>query len=149
MRKLLIIAAIFIPVVLQAQNTITSDIVEGGKTLVELIKVIRTPRITDEINTKPVTRVVDSCGIKNLADISFKNKTEGKVQVSLSLRVGNSYDALTLSLTLSALSQENLYALKTGIYKYKIISIADEEELTLHEGELKLNPCDKLVREIK
>ena len=150
MRKLLFIAAVSIPAVLQAQNTLTSDLVEGGKALVELIKVIKMPRIITTAEPVPVANYTDSCGIKKLADISFKNKTNATVQVLLFLRIENTYSLKPLSLTLAALSQESLYALKTGIYKYKVeTGLEDDESITLNEGELKLEPCDKLIREIK
>lgn len=149
MKKLLITAVIFIPAVLQAQNAITSDIVEGGKTLIELIKVIRSPRVITAVISKPQTSYTDSCGIKKLADISFKNKTGNTVQVNLYLRIENAYVAIPLTMTLAAFSQESLYELKTGIYKYKIETGKENDTSTLHEGELKLYPCDKLIKEIK
>ena len=89
MKKIILIAVICFPAVLQAQNAITSDIVEGGKALIELIRVIRIPRV-------PTATVAydnaDSCGSKKLADISFKNKTNKTVYVSLLLRIGNGYE---------------------------------------------------------
>jgi len=148
MKKFILLAAILIPVALQAQNAITSNFVEGGKTLVELIRVIRSP--------KPASAVVsnmyaDSCGSKKLADISFKNKTDKTIRVLLFIRIGNTYDTQALSLKLSPMSQESLYDIKTGIYKYRIESETgdDEERIILHEGELKLQPCDKTVKEIR
>lgn len=149
MKKLLIVAVIAIPAVLQAQNALTSDLVEGGKTLVELIRVIRAPRAITTAIPSPVINVTDSCTIKQLADISFKNKTDKTVYVSLFLRNGNVYATIPLYLTLSAMTQESLYSLKTGIYKYKVETGGDDGKYTLHEGELRLEPCDKLIREIK
>ncbi len=149
MRKLVVIAAICIPAVLQAQNALTSDLVEGGKTLVELIKIIRAPRIVAAVGTLPEISYADSCKIKNLADISFKNRTGKPVLVSLYLRTGNTYAPDPLFLTVSSINQESLYELKTGIYKYKVEAVKADEKYTMHEGELKLEPCDKLVREIK
>jgi hypothetical protein len=147
MRKVLLFAVICIPAYLQAQNALTSNLVEGGKALVELIKVIRTPR-TPTVTTAPYTNT-DSCGTKRLADISFKNKTGKIVVVSLFLRIGNAYDIKPLVLTLAALSQESLYELKAGVYKYKIETDEEGQKIIMHEGELKLQPCDKLVKEIK
>lgn len=147
MRKALLFAVICIPANLQAQNAITSDLVEGGKTLVELIKVIRTPRTPTTTTVSYIN--ADSCGIKKLADISFKNKTDKTVVVSLFLRIGNAYDARPLILTLAALSQESLYELKAGVYKYKIERDEGGQKIVMHEGELKLQPCDQAVKEIK
>lgn len=149
MRKLIIIAAICIPAALEAQNALTSDLVEGGKTLLELIKIIRVPRMVAAVGPLPEINNADSCKIKNLADVSFRNKTGKTVQVSLFLRTGNTYAPGPLFLTVSSLNQESLYELKAGIYKYKVESGEEHEKYTLHEGEFKLEPCDKLVREIK
>ncbi len=146
MRIILLILVMFAPVVLHAQNAITSNVVEGGKTLIELIRVIRTPR------QAPLTAsygYTDSCASRRLADISFKNKTDKTVQVLLYLRNGNTYDTPALSLKLSPFSQESLYELKTGIYKYTIETEVEEATVIMHQGELKLQPCDKLVKEIK
>lgn len=149
MKKLLIAAAMAFPAVLPAQNAITSDLVEGGKTLVELIRVIRAPRVVAAVSPPPETKIADSCVVRKIADISFKNKTGKPVQVSLFFRIGNNYDTRPLMLTLSALSQESLFELRTGIYKYKIETGEEDEQVILHEGELKLEPCDRLIREIK
>ncbi len=150
MKKLLFAAVLAVPVALQAQTTLTSDLVEGGKTLVELIRVLKEPRIVTVAAGTPATvTYIDSCSVKQLGDISFKNKTDETVQVSMFLRIGNVYAATPLYLTLSAMTQESLYSLKVGIYKYKIEIGEVDDKITLHEGELKLEPCDKLIREIK
>jgi hypothetical protein len=147
MRKVLLFAVMLAPAALRAQNALTSDLVEGGKTLVELIKVIRTPRTSAPVTTSYIN--TDSCGAKKLADISFKNKTDKIVQVSLFLRLGNVYDIKPLVLTLAASSQESLYEVKAGVYKYKIETDEAGQRIVMHEGELKLQPCDKAVKEIK
>ena len=146
MKKIILTAVICFPGVLQAQSAITSDLVEGGKALVELVKVIltfRTPSTTATYNS------ADSCGSKKLADISFKNKTDKSVVVSLFLRIGNGYDVKPLVLTLAAQSKESLYELKAGVYKYRVETEVDGKKEVLHEGELKLQPCDKTIKEIK
>lgn len=149
MRNLLLTIALCLPAMAIAQNTITSDLVEGGKTLVELLKVIRMPRNIPTDVTTPATIITDSCRTKKLADICFKNRSNQVIRVSLFLRNGNDYAAKPLSLTISSLTQESLYELRCGIYKYNITTGDDEEAVILHEGELRLEPCDKLIREIK
>jgi len=146
MKKFLLSAALSIPIALQAQNALTSNFVEGGKTLVELIKVFKPSKPSNAVTSYSNT---DSCGTRKLADISFKNKTDKTIQVSLYIRIGNTYDTQALSLKLSPQTQESLYELKAGIYKYKVETGADEEMILMHEGELKLQPCDKLIKEIK
>lgn len=147
MRKALLFAVICIPAASQAQNAITSNLVEGGKTLVELIKVIRTPRTPTTATVSYIN--TDSCGSRKLADISFKNRTDKAAQVSLFLRIGNAYEVKPLVLTLAALSQESFFELKAGVYKYKIETDEEGIKVIMHEGELKLQPCDKAVKEIK
>ncbi|MBP9607367.1 MAG: hypothetical protein KBE35_10535, partial [Ferruginibacter sp.] len=60
-------------------QTATEKIVEGGKTLVELIKVFKTPRQ----NTSPqnltaashTATSADSCAIKQRSDLCYKNSS--------------------------------------------------------------------------
>lgn len=117
--------------------------------MVELIKVIRAPRLESATDVKPPIRYMDSCQVRNLADIRFKNKTGKTVEVYLFQRNGNSYTDKPLILTLAGFSQESLFELIAGIYKYKVETLENEESITLHQGELRLNPCDNLLREIK
>lgn len=146
MKNLLLSAALYIPVFLPAQNVLTSSFVEGGKTLVELIKAIRTgnPHFSNVSNN-----YVDSCSTKKLADISFINKINTAIEVSLFKRTGDSYDTHALSLKLAPLSQENLFEVKAGIYKYKVEAGENGKRSVLQEGEIKLQPCDRTIRVIK
>ena len=139
-------SVIFSHAILQAQNAITSNFVEGGKTLIELIRVLK-PAKTLYIPTTDINP--DSCASKKQADVSFKNRTNKMILVSLYLRTGNLYDAEPLSLKLAPASQESLYEVKSGIYKYRIETDSSGQRAVLHEGELKLLPCDKLIKEIK
>lgn len=58
-----------------AQNNTASNIIEGGKTLVELVRVFKTPKYT--LAQQPVQAVEkkDSCAVKSTGDISIKNST--------------------------------------------------------------------------
>ena len=69
--------------------------------------------------------------------------------VSLSFRIGNVYEQQVLSLRLSPSAQESLYDLRAGIYKYKMETDFNGQRTLLHEGELKLAPCEKAVKDIK
>ncbi len=145
MKTILLFIAITTPVLLPAQPTTASDIVEGGKTLIELFRVIKPPRVAlSQSNSSP-----DSCSIKKKGDISYKNRTDKTMIVSLYFRVGNDYEQRSLSLRLSPSSQESLYDVRSGIYKYKIEEESNGQRTMLHEGELKLAPCEKLARDIK
>ena len=145
MKTFLLSAAIFIHTMLQAQNALTSNFVEGGRTLIELIKILKPAKTA----TPASYTNTDSCASKKLADISFKNKTAKMILISLFFRNGNIYDAQPLSLKLAAVSEESLYEIKSGVYKYRIETDSSGQKTVLHEGELKLQPCDKLVKEIK
>lgn len=146
MKTYLLIAVMFIPAILQAQPANISDYLDGGKTLIELIKVIKPQKtaLSAASYSSP-----DSCVLRKKADISYKNKTEKMMLVSLYFRAGNIYEPQPLSLMLSPYSQESLYDVRSGIYKYKIESDVNGLKTVLHEGELKLQPCEKSVREIK
>ena len=144
--KFLLLTAFCFAGVAKAQSSITSDLVEGGKTIVELLRVIKTPRTTI---APAAYNSFDSCGSKKLTDISFKNKTDKTIQVSLYLRNGNGYELKPLSLSVSPSTTESLYEIRSGIYKYKIETDLAGQKTTLHEGELKLQPCDKTMKEIK
>ena len=87
--------------------------------------------------------------VKLAGKYSYIDKTGKTIIVSLYARNGNVYDTQALSLKLSPLTQESLYEIRTGIYKYRIETEGEDERVLLHEGELKLQPCDKLVKEIK
>lgn len=145
MKTLLLVLVCFC-VEANAQNNLASDLVEGGKTIVELIRVIKTPRLNASPPQAPVT---DSCAFYRLADISYKNKTDKPVFVSLYFRVGTNYEAKPLTLSVAPHFQEGLYQVRSGIYKYKIETDNNGQRVLLHEGELKLDPCSKEAREIK
>ena len=146
MKTLLLFTAIAIPALSRAQPPNASNILEGGKTLIELIRVIKPQKASLYAN---LYQSPDSCSLKRIADISFKNKTDKTMIVSLFFRAGSFYEQLPVSLQLSPSSQESLYELRAGIYKYKIESDSSGQRKLLHEGELKLTPCEKAVKDIK
>ena len=146
MKTLLLFIVILIPVLSRSQSTNASDLLEGGKTLIELIKVFKPQR--SNLSTAAYSSP-DSCSIKKIADISYKNKTDKLMIVSLYFRAGSNYEAQVLSLKLTPSSQETLYDIRSGIYKYKIESDLNGQRILLHEGELKIAPCEKAVKDIK
>ena len=146
MKTLLLFITISIPILLQAQPANASNLLEGGKTLIELIKVIKPQK-----NNPGATsyQSPDSCSIKKIADISFKNRMDKTIIISLYFRMGNSYEPQPFSLQLLPSSQESLYDVRAGIYKYKIETDSSGQRALLHEGELKLAPCEKAAKDIK
>ena len=56
-----------------------------------------------------------------------------------------------LALTMKVLpkNQEWLYEVKAGVYKMKLETDEPEGKKLFREGEIKLNACDNLIKEIK
>jgi hypothetical protein len=129
-----------------AQNNLTANIIEGGKTLVDLVRVFKTPKTANAANN--TITVTDSCSIKNLADITYRNSGTKAAFISLYKRAGTTYSILPLTLKVQGGSRESLYEIPAGIYKFKIEHAEGEVKLLYKEGEIKIQPCDKLQKEI-
>ena len=89
MRKLILSAVVLITINASAQSNTASNIIEGGKTLVELVRVFKTPKYIMPL--QPVVEKKDSCAIKNTTDLCIKNSTAKPLLVSLYKRNGNVY----------------------------------------------------------
>lgn len=146
MRKLIFSAVILISVSAGAQNNTASNIVEGGKTLVELVRVFKTPKSS---MLQPVVEKTDSCKIKSISDLCIKNSTGKPLLVSVSKRNGNAYETAVLTIKVLAKSYEWIYELKSGIYKLKLETEESGLKKIFQEGEIKLNACENLIKEIK
>jgi hypothetical protein len=147
MRTLIIVAFSLINIKAAAQNNTASNIIEGGKTLVELVRVFKTPKTS--LMAEPAVEKKDSCAVKNTTDICIKNSIGKPLLVSLFRRNGNIYEAGTLSLKILNKNQECLYELKTGVYKIKLETEENGTRISFREGEIKLNACENFYREIK
>lgn len=130
-----------------AQSNTTANIIEGGKTLVELVRVFKMPRYI--MAQQPVVEKKDSCAIKSTSDISIKNSLSTALLVSLYRRNGNLYEAGALSLKILPKNQETLYELKAGIYKIRYEIEEDDEKKIIREGEIKVIACENIFKEIK
>ena len=150
MRKYLLLAVCMYTTTAWAQNNTASNLIEGGKTLVELVRVFRTPKSNFAATTQSVQLKTDSCTIKNTSDLCFKNSTAKSLYVSLFKRNGNTYEANVLTIKILPKAQECWYELKFGIYKFKIeVDGDDDKKIVYREGELKLSACENVVKEIK
>ena len=148
MSKIILSAAILFSLTAPAQNNTAENIIAGGKTLVELVRVLKMPAYG--AYQQNVVEKVDSCRLKNVCDLSFKNSTDTGLYISLFKRIGNTYEANVLTMKVLPKAQEFLYELKPGIYKYKIeIEDGDENKIVYREGEMKLTACENTVKEIK
>ena len=148
MRAFILTAVVLIKFNATAQNNTAANIIEGGKTLVELVRVFKTPK--NSITSEPVAaKRTDSCSVKNTTDICIKNSTGKPLLISLLRRNGNLYEPGILSLKISPKNQECLYELKSGIYKIKIETEENCLKIIFKEGEIKLNLCENVFKEIK
>jgi hypothetical protein len=149
MRKIILSAAILFNLAAPAQNNTTTNIIECGKTLVELVRVFKAPK--QAVYLQPVVEKKDSCSVKNVCDLLFKNSTDKGLYISLARRNGNAYEANILTMKVLPKNQECWYELRSGIYKFKIeIAGEDDEERSMsREGEMKLAACENVFREIK
>ena len=147
MRAFILATVVLVNLNTAAQNNTATNIIEGGKTLVELVRVFKMPRYLMYI--QPVVEKKDSCAIKNITDFTIKNSTEKPLLVSLYRRNGNIYEAGILSLKILPKNQETIYEIKAGIYKIKFETEADDEKKIIREGEIKIISCENVFREIK
>lgn len=147
MRKLFLPVIVLTTFTASAQNNTASNIIEGGKTLVELVKVFKTPK-TGLSQQSPV-EMKDSCSIKSTADLCIKNSTGNFLVASLYKRNGNTYEAGALSMKVLPKDQGYLYELKTGVYKLKLETEDNGVKKVLQEGEIKLNACQNFYKEVK
>ncbi|HQW92307.1 MAG: hypothetical protein IPH68_04220 [Chitinophagaceae bacterium] len=148
MKKLIMSAIVFISLTATSQSNTTANIIEGGKTLVELVRVFKMPRYA--MVQQPVVEKKDSCAIKSITDFTIKNSTANPLLVSLYRRNGNLYEPGVLSLKILPKNQETIYEIKAGIYKMKFETEDEEDEKKLfREGEIRITSCENIFREIK
>ena len=150
MRKYLLLAVCMYATSVRAQNNTASNLIEGGRTLVELVRIFKTPKNNVAASTQTIPLKTDSCTIKNISDLCFKNTTVKSLYVSLFKRNGNTYEANVLTIKILPKTQECWYELKSGIYKFKIeVDGDDDKKVIYREGEMKLSACENVVKEIK
>lgn len=149
MKALIITVIVLMNLNTVAQNNTTANIIEGGKTLVELVRVFKTPKYTFAQLPATIVEKKDSCAVKNISDICIKNSTTKPLLVSIYRRNGNLYEAGVLSMKILPKNQETLFELKAGIYKIKYETEEDDEKRVIREGEIKLIACANIFKEIK
>jgi hypothetical protein len=131
-----------------AQTNTTANLIEGGRALIELITVLKKTKAVTTTAIADNKAILDSCAIKQKSDLCFKNSSTKDLAISLYKRTEAGYEALPFTMKVITKKQECWYELRSGIYKYKIeIDIGGVKTL-MSEGELKLQPCDNMQREI-
>lgn len=129
-----------------AQNK-PNPLVEGGKTLVELIRVFKSPRQA-AMPKIGVAATDDSCALRQITDLCFKNSSSKALAVTIYKRTDTGYDSRPFILKVMIAREECLYEMRTGIYKYCVEAENGQGKTVLKEGELKLQPCENMLREI-
>lgn len=114
----------------------------------ELIRVFKAPKYA--MYPQNIVEKKDSCSLKNVCDLSYKNSTDKDLYISLYRRNGNTYEANVLTIKVLPKAQEWFYELKSGVYKFRIeIDNGDDKRTIYREGELKLIACESVFKEIK
>lgn len=150
MRKIFFLFTLCLCIQVQAQNYTVSNIIEGGKVFVDILKVFKTPKKTLLAAAPIMQNTTDSCLLKSIADVCYKNISGKKMFISLYKRNGSVYASVPLTLALLNNSKECLFEIAAGIYKYKIELENDDDKKEIYkEGEIKIMACDKRVEEIK
>jgi len=90
MKTLILAATMLTAANTTAQNNVTSNIIEGSKALVELVRVFKTPKAA-MVQQNTVERK-DSCAMKSISDVCIRNTTANPVMVSLYKRNGAVYE---------------------------------------------------------
>jgi len=147
MKNLLLTAAITVSLTGSAQNNTAYSIIEGGKALVDLIRIFKIPKAA--LAQTVFAPHVDSCSVKSTTNFCVKNNTGKPISVTLYRRNGNLYEAATLTMEILPKNEECLYEIRSGIYKMKLETEEDENKKTFREGEIQLSACSNPVENIK
>lgn len=153
MRKILFLLLAGICLHTQAQRNTANNIIEGGRIVVDILRLIKSPKNSMAFTSgaiQPSLISTDSCATKSLGNICYKNSSGKNLYITLYKRNGNAYSALPLTLAMLNNSKECLYEIQSGIYKYKIeYENEDEKRVILREGEMKIAACDDRQEELK
>jgi hypothetical protein len=149
MRKLFFLLLASVCIQAQAQNNLTNNIIEGGKVVVDILRVFKTPRKAISPSAIVAQTITDSCSAKAIADVCYKNTSGKSLYINLYKRNGNAYTTVPLTLTIQNNTKECLYEIQAGIYKYKIEYEEEGKKAAYKEGEIKIGACDKKQEDIK
>lgn len=152
MKKYFLAAVCLHTISAAAQNNTASNLIEGGKTLIELVRVFKTPKNNIAAANSAAVHIAktDSCAVKNISDIGFKNSTAKSMYITLVKRNGAMYETQFFTIKVLPKAQEYFYELRTGIYKLKIeTDDEDGKKILFKEGEIKLIACENTIKEIK
>ncbi len=137
------------PIVIQQdpKSKLVDQIIEGSKVMVDLVKVFAHPEGKDKKST-------DNCELQQ-ANLCFENKGTSIVKVELQrvFRTEEETEEQQASsnpvfvLVVPVGEKECTLKLKKGFYIYTVY--LNEGNKMVRKGELQLNPCKDLVKELK
>jgi hypothetical protein len=145
--KKIILFCCMIPLYSMSQNPV-SEVVEGGKALMELIKVIKSPKQNKNVVHGETQVVTDSCAILQRSNVCFVNHTSKSIVVSIYKRNGEGYSTQPYTNKVLSQNEECWYDLRSSIYKYRIEIENGISKSILREGEFRLEPCENVRKEI-
>ena len=121
-------------------QTTENPFIEGGKLIVELVKVFKKNPSEKPANDQP----------GNVSDLCFSNTTKDSLTIDVFKKLNDTvYRLLPFSLLLSVGSLECMLGLTPAVYHYKISRKQKGITTILIEGDLRLKPNEKMQREIK
>ena len=121
-------------------QTTTNNFVEGGKLLIELVKIFKKNPVQQNGKGQE----------NNSSDLCFTNSTTDNLFIELSKKISDtSYKILSSSISLTANAHECLLELMPAIYHYRVYKRTGTIQLLSLEGDLRLKPDEKMEREIK
>ncbi len=148
MRIIIYIIISLISVTISIAQPTTSNLIQGGKTLIELISILKKNKPASTANLSNKNAMIDSCAAKQTSDLCFKNSSTKDLAISIYKRAEVGYEALPFTMKVITKKQECWYELRSGIYKYKIELDIGGIKTLMSEGELRLQSCENMLREI-
>ena len=140
MRSFYIILIILLTCFNVFAQSVTNNLVEGGKILVELVKIFKKSPLPLNHHGPEI----------NSSDLCFTNSTNENLYVEVSKKINDStYKILPASVSLNTNAHECLLELSAVVYHYKVFKKISGAGILLLEGELRLSPNEKMEREIK
>lgn len=125
---------------LPAQTPTNNNLVEGGKLLVELVKIFNKNPLPQSIHNQE----------NYSADLCFINSTPDNLFIEISRKLNDStYKTLPASISLNSKAHECLLEISSTVYHYKVYKKQPGAQVLMLEGELRLAPNEKMEREIK
>ena len=113
---------------------------EGGKILVELVNIIKKSPLSQNQHSQE----------KIPSDLCFTNSTSENLLIEISRKINDtSYKLLPASIGLSINAHECLLELTANIYHFKVYKKQNSVQVLLLEGDIRLNPNEKMERQIK